>query len=306
MYSQTKFILGGVTSNLVKVFISHSSADKPFVRLLKNDLNLNDIETFFDEDSLDLGDSLLGKLQEALDDSSHFLIVLSKNAVNSEWVLYELDAAMKLYDSKMLAKVIPIKYRDCEIPAILSNLIYCNLANETIKGDNDHVKFLTKGYDDLLVKLVRTIKSQEKQLDEANKQEIKKEGARIEKLAVEEFRNQLTKSYQIIGYSDDETLKKYKDKVEKALPPHSPITIYPIILPRYYEGLLPHLKIGTKIKLISVKGKAITCYFAGFKTSKTFIVIPGKVREALCVTVGSEHQFKVDLKTATFTLCPPK
>ena len=36
----------------MKVFISHSSSDKPFVRKLKNDLNLNGIDTWYDEDEL--------------------------------------------------------------------------------------------------------------------------------------------------------------------------------------------------------------------------------------------------------------
>ncbi|MBK9047539.1 MAG: toll/interleukin-1 receptor domain-containing protein [Bacteroidetes bacterium] len=70
----------------MKVFISHSSTDKKFVRTLKEDLNENGIETWFDEDELDLGDSLADKLELALEESSHFIIVLSPASASSEWV----------------------------------------------------------------------------------------------------------------------------------------------------------------------------------------------------------------------------
>ena len=35
---------------MIKAFISHSSKDKKFVRTLKEDLNENGIETWFDEE----------------------------------------------------------------------------------------------------------------------------------------------------------------------------------------------------------------------------------------------------------------
>ncbi|MBK9794444.1 MAG: toll/interleukin-1 receptor domain-containing protein [Sphingobacteriales bacterium] len=62
---------------MIKAFISHSSKDKKFVRTLKEDLNENGIETWFDEDQLDLGDSLLEKLDTSLEESTHFIIILS-------------------------------------------------------------------------------------------------------------------------------------------------------------------------------------------------------------------------------------
>ena len=68
----------------MKVLISHSSKDKRFVKKLKQDLEANDISTWLDQDEMDIGDSLIEKLEEGIDDSSHFLIVLSPNSIKSE------------------------------------------------------------------------------------------------------------------------------------------------------------------------------------------------------------------------------
>ena len=97
----------------MKIFISHSVIDKPFVKKLKQDLNLNYIDTWFDEDELQVGDSVIDKLSDALTSSSHFLIVLSPNSVNSEWVKYELDNALKHTEQETVNKIIPIHYRKC-------------------------------------------------------------------------------------------------------------------------------------------------------------------------------------------------
>ena len=67
----------------MKVFISHSSKDKRFVRTIKDGLNENCIDTWLDEDQLDLGDSLIAKLERALDESSHIVIVLSPASTES-------------------------------------------------------------------------------------------------------------------------------------------------------------------------------------------------------------------------------
>ncbi len=95
----------------MKTFISHSSKDKPFVRKLKKDLELNYIDTWFDEDELEYGDSLFDKLNSTISTSSHFLIVLSPNSVKSDWVKFELENALKYVEDEVIHKIIPVFYR---------------------------------------------------------------------------------------------------------------------------------------------------------------------------------------------------
>ena len=88
----------------MKIFISHSSADKKFARTLKDDLKENSFTTWVDEDELNFGDSLIDKLEAALGESSHFLIILSPASVNSEWVKFELAKALKKKDNHLVQK----------------------------------------------------------------------------------------------------------------------------------------------------------------------------------------------------------
>lgn len=91
----------------IKIFISHSSTDKLFIHTLKEDLKVNGFQTWVDQDELDLGDKLSDKLELALSESSHFLIILTPSSVNSEWVKFELAKALKHRTNKLIQKIIP-------------------------------------------------------------------------------------------------------------------------------------------------------------------------------------------------------
>jgi len=286
----------------MKVFISHSSHDKKFVRTLKSDLNENGIDTFFDEDSLELGDSLREKLEEALDKSSHFLIILSDNSVKSEWVQFELKEALTLFNKKTLSKIIPLKYRTCDIPGTLNNLLYGDLSEEIVKVDNEKVVFLSAGYETFLIKLIKTLKSSEKQLNKTDKTGIKRDTQQTEINIEKGFENQLILKHQILNFKDAESVKKYRAIASKDLPPHGLIKIHPVVLPYMYKSIIKGLGKGNRIKFISRDNRSITCYSAGFRFGQSYIVIPQAVRDFLTVTVNQEYDFKVDIKNKTFKL----
>ena len=144
---------------MIKVFISHSSKDKKFVRTLKDDLNENGIETWVDEDQLDIGDSLLEKLENSLEDSTHFIIILSSSSVGSDWVKFELNKAISQVAKKLIQKIIPIKYRDCKVPAELEGLLYADLSSEVVQVIDEKVRFTTNGYPSFLNKIIKTLNS---------------------------------------------------------------------------------------------------------------------------------------------------
>jgi hypothetical protein len=156
-----------------KLFISHSSADKRFVRTLKDDLLENGINTWFDEDELNYGDSLIKKLDAAIESTSHFLVILSPNSVDSQWVKYELTKAALLKNQSLINSIIPIKYRECDVPEILSGILYADLSNEVVmQSDNDKVKFTTDGYATFFTRLIKSIRLKDKALSVKSVQEI--------------------------------------------------------------------------------------------------------------------------------------
>ena len=59
------------------VFISYSSKDKSFVEKLSNKLVENRVGVWLDKWEMKPGDSLIDKIQNGIEDSSHLLVVLS-------------------------------------------------------------------------------------------------------------------------------------------------------------------------------------------------------------------------------------
>lgn len=93
-----------------RVFLSHASEDKAFVRKLALILHHNGIDTFLDEWEIGLGESIRRKIEEGLRDCTHFVFVLSPASVHKEWVNLEVDAAFVRKVAQQ-QKFFPILYR---------------------------------------------------------------------------------------------------------------------------------------------------------------------------------------------------
>src|SRR4051794_36917317 len=76
------------------VFLSHSSLDKSFVLRLRADLDSLGFETWVDAHDLHGGDALPRKIAEGIARSSAMVVVLSQNALTSQWLSYELQIAV--------------------------------------------------------------------------------------------------------------------------------------------------------------------------------------------------------------------
>lgn len=129
-----------VKMNLGPVFISHSSQDKPFVERLVGDLSANAIPVWYDKLDLGVGDSVPGRINYGLSKSRYFLIVLSPDAIDSMWVREELNAGLMKQVALGGTFVIPVLYRDCEVPLLLAHRRYADFRNEYTAGLSDLLK----------------------------------------------------------------------------------------------------------------------------------------------------------------------
>lgn len=82
-----------------KAFISQSSKDKEFAQKLIAELEKKEIHTWSDND-LKLGDSIVEKIQENLTNSSAFIVLLSRNYMDSDWSMSEAGMIKALSSSK--------------------------------------------------------------------------------------------------------------------------------------------------------------------------------------------------------------
>ena len=85
---------------------------------------------WFDEWELKVGDSIVQRIGDALDESSHLVVVLSPASVDSRWVREELNAMLKDQVDSAETRVLPILYRQCALPAFLRDRLYADFTGD--------------------------------------------------------------------------------------------------------------------------------------------------------------------------------
>ena len=82
------------------VFISHASEDKhTIVRELAESLSDLGVRVWYDEFSLEVGDSLTQKIDEGLINSKFGIIIVSKSFIKKKWADYELRSLLSKEDN---------------------------------------------------------------------------------------------------------------------------------------------------------------------------------------------------------------
>jgi len=127
------------------IFISHNSKDKPVVEPIA--IKLADVfsrdEVFYDSWSIKPGEGIIDKMNEGLEACRFVFYFVSKNSLTSYMVNLEWqNALMKV--SKGLAKLIPVRIDNSEMPAILTQNLYLDL--------------FTKGFNVTLTSMIELVK----------------------------------------------------------------------------------------------------------------------------------------------------
>ncbi|HWD26874.1 MAG TPA: toll/interleukin-1 receptor domain-containing protein [Rhizomicrobium sp.] len=114
------------------LFLSHTSADKPFVRRLREDLLKQGVgKVWVDEAEIGIGDSLLGKIDEGLRATRYVGVVLSPRSISAPWVKKELEMAMSREIADRQVVVLPLMYEKCELPLFLAGKLYADFTDES-------------------------------------------------------------------------------------------------------------------------------------------------------------------------------
>ena len=121
------------------IFLSHTGVDKPFVRQLRKDLLAHGVpRVWLDEAEIEIGDSLIAKIDEGMKLSRYIAVVLSKKSIDAPWVKKELDVAMNREISTGEVVVLPLLYEHCELPGFLRGKLYADFSKpedyETVLG----------------------------------------------------------------------------------------------------------------------------------------------------------------------------
>lgn len=116
---------------LKSVFLSHSWGDKEFARKLAGDLVSSGVRVWVDEGEIMVGDSLIEKIRIGIDEMDYLAVVLSPNSVSSAWVKKEVDIAMNQEIEGNRIKVLPLVYKQCELPWFLKGKAYLDFTQRT-------------------------------------------------------------------------------------------------------------------------------------------------------------------------------
>jgi len=110
------------------IFLSHNSKDKPIVRQVAEALEkiFKRENIFYDEWSIQPGDSIIDKMDKGLTSCKYFLFFISENSLKSQMVEMEWQSAL-IKKAKENIKFIPIRMDRSIIPQILTRTLYIDL-----------------------------------------------------------------------------------------------------------------------------------------------------------------------------------
>jgi len=114
-------------------FLSHSKKDWTFVNSLVE--KLKSANVWVDKFDLDIGDALPERIERGIQEASAFVLVLSKNSINSNWVRYESHMAVIRHLEDQNFRFLIVKIDDCEVPLRFKPFLYADAtrSNEEIE-----------------------------------------------------------------------------------------------------------------------------------------------------------------------------
>jgi len=108
------------------IFMSYSHHDKDFVDTLAAHLVKHRARVWVDRWELSVGDSIVERVQSAIQEASALLVVLSKASVRSQWCKKELSAGLVRELEEKRVVVLPVLVEDCDIPMLLRDKLYAD------------------------------------------------------------------------------------------------------------------------------------------------------------------------------------
>ncbi len=123
------------------VFISYSHQNKEFVDSLAVQLVRQNVNVWLDRWELSIGDSIIERVQKAIDGSSALLVILSKASVASEWCNKEINAGFLRELEERRVVVLPVVLEDCDIPIFARGKLYADFR----KNFDDGMRVLIEG-----------------------------------------------------------------------------------------------------------------------------------------------------------------
>ncbi len=114
---------------MARVFLAHSSADKPFALRLRKDLDAHGVDVWLDQTTMSPGDPLPIAIRKGVQECRFLVAILSPDSVASPWVNMEVAQALEDGHRDNYNKVIPVLFRECPPQPAIPNILWCDLSS---------------------------------------------------------------------------------------------------------------------------------------------------------------------------------
>lgn len=128
------------------IFISYNHNDEQLVDMIARRLELEfgRDNIFYDKWSMQPGDSIIGKMNEGLEQFTTFFYFLSPNSLTSKMVAKEWQSALNKAVNEKL-RFVAVRLADCKPPAILTDTLYIDLYGKGLDDAVAQMKCVIKG-----------------------------------------------------------------------------------------------------------------------------------------------------------------
>ena len=118
---------------MANLFICHRKADAASAERLARTLELSGHSVWFDEWNINVGDSIVARINEGLE-GSHYVVLCYSASGMSGWVNREWQSTLARQLSGHAIKLLPALLSGGDAPAILADIKYANLVADWDKG----------------------------------------------------------------------------------------------------------------------------------------------------------------------------
>lgn len=112
---------------MARIFLSHSTVDKPIVRRIAEALRSGGHDPWLDENEILVGDSIPAAVERGLESTDYVIVCISAAALSSGWVQNELHGSVMKQFSSRMARVLPVRLEPVTPPSIIGHILYVDL-----------------------------------------------------------------------------------------------------------------------------------------------------------------------------------
>lgn len=105
-------------------FLSHSSKNKELAKLIYYTSLANGLRPWYDEEFLKLGDHLEQTFEKAIWESESYLLLASKDSLESEFVRFEIETAVKRWEKDRSFKLLVVRLDDHPVSGVPKQIKY--------------------------------------------------------------------------------------------------------------------------------------------------------------------------------------